>query len=242
MTRRNTLLIVASAILLAGFGWSFYATRTAVAEPLTLRFHAFVGDQPLVLNEMRYNNPGGEGRYKIRDFQLFISNIQLSGPSKSHTAKDSYHLLRFDGESAYAEITLPALDIDDFDEIHWGIGIDPKANGSLVIAGDLDPNNRMAWNWKVGYKFILLEGRLDTGQNLVPLVYHVGFDENYTPQSLPIVNSKAGQQGTVLNYKIDINALFAGPPPLDMAAVPTVKFDPDDTQLIAQGFKGLITN
>lgn len=241
MTRRAVFVTVISIILVVCYSW--WLNRAApVSKPLTLRFHAFVGDEPLVLNEMRYKNPGGEGRYKIRDFQLFISNITLSGTSAPHTVKDSYHLLRYDGESPYAEIRLPALNIEDFDEIHWGVGIDPKANGALVIAGDLDPNNRMAWNWQVGYKFILLEGRLETKEGLVPLVYHVGFDENYTLQSLPLGEITTDPHGNVLDYKIDISGLFAGSPPLDMATVPTVKFDPDDAKRIAEGFKNLITN
>jgi len=61
--------------------------------------------------------------------------------------------------------------------------VDPAANGSVAPVGDLDPNGRMAWSWDVGYKFVLFEGGLVLADTQYPLVYHVGFNENYTPLS-----------------------------------------------------------
>lgn len=234
------MLVVGGVSLLAVGGW-LYSASAPTQHPVSLRFYAYVGDERLTLNELRYNNPGGKGVYKVRDFQFFISNIRLTGPSANYTVEDSYHLVRFDGENPYAEIALPVLNIADYDTIHWGIGVDPKANGTIKIAGDLDPNNRMAWNWQVGYKFILLEGRLDEGDELVPLVYHVGFDENYTQQTLPFAQVATEDTGHVVRFKVDINALFSGGEPFDMAAIPSVKFDPDDARRIARGFEDLVS-
>jgi hypothetical protein len=36
-----------------------------------------------------------------------------------------------------------------------------------------------SWTWEVGYKFVLFEGTLVRGNGSVPLVYHIGFEENY---------------------------------------------------------------
>ena len=64
--------------------------------------------------------------------------------------------------------------------ISFGIGVDAAANTSIQSRGDLDPNSQMAWNWKVGYKFVLFEGGMKLNADGVqkPLVYHVGFNEN----------------------------------------------------------------
>ena len=60
------------------FAGAWYSYRAAQPGRLVLRFHPFVGEEALVLDAVRYANPGGEGRFKVRDFQFFISNITLT--------------------------------------------------------------------------------------------------------------------------------------------------------------------
>ncbi|SDE60470.1 MbnP family protein [Kordiimonas lacus] len=238
MTRAKTLLAV--TILSAALLWVFLEMKPAV-KPISLRFHALVDGEPLVLDDMRYQNPGGDGQFKVRDFQFYLSNIRLTGPGGDYVLPDSYHLLRFDGDQPYTEIRLPAMDASAFDAIHWGIGVDPEANGTIKITGDLDPNNRMAWNWQVGYKFILFEGGLEDSEGFLPLVYHVGFDENYTPQSLPFAAAAESGEETIVRFTVDIAALFRADGPLDMVTTPSVKFDRDDAARIAAGFPNMIS-
>ena len=96
---------------------------------------------------------------------------------------ESYHLVRFDGEEPAFAIVLHDVPRRNYERSEFGIGVDAAANRSLLQRGDLDPNGRMAWNWQVGYKFVLLEGQLLRGDASDPLVYHIGFDENYRPVS-----------------------------------------------------------
>ena len=161
-----------------------YATARCVdhaAQPvaLTLQFHAFVGAEPLVPNQLRYPNPGGEGSFEVRDFQFFLSNIRLAGDTGAYAEPDSYHLVRFDRAHAAYVVRLQNVPRRDYNRIEFGIGVDPAANRSIESRGDLDPNGRMAWTWDVGYKFVLLEGAFVREGARKPLVYHVGFDENY---------------------------------------------------------------
>ena len=169
--------LLALAAVLGITGWWLY--RAAQPVELALYFHPFVGPEPLVLNESRYPNPGGEGRFKVRDFQFFLSNIRLAGGTGAYTEPDSYHLVRFDGAEPAFVIVLHDVPRRDYQRIEFGIGVDAAANESLAQRGDLDPNGRMAWNWEVGYKFVLFEGTLVRGDASDPLVYHVGFEENY---------------------------------------------------------------
>ena len=225
-------------------------------QDLTLRFHPFVGNKPLVLNTQSYKNPGGNGEFSIRDFQLFISNIRLSFPGNSISEKESYHLVRFDGNKAFDQIVIPKIEISNLNQLTFGVGIDPKANGSLMFSGDLDPNSRMAWNWQVGYKFLLLEGTLTINNNPLPLVYHIGFDESYTELNFDISDETISKDG-VINLKIDLLRLFQNSAPerrklektlltinveyIDMSEMPHVKFYPEDVRVIAQGFHKFIS-
>ncbi len=231
--RKATLALLALVTLTAlavGAGW----WRHSAAQPsnLALTFHPFVGSEPLVLNGSRYSNPGGEGHFRVRDFQFFLSNIKLVGESGEFTEPDSYHLVRFDGAEPAFTIILSGVPPGDYQRIEFGIGVDPAANNSLEQRGDLDPNGRMAWTWEVGYKFVLLEGTLERGDTSIPLVYHVGFDENYTPVSIALPAR--------LDFRVDISRLFQGVATVDLIALPSVKFDETDARLLASNFSGMI--
>jgi len=237
MSKKIALLIAIAAVVLTIV---LTHDKTPTTKQLTLRFKPFVNNTPLVLHHQNYPNLGGEGTFIIREFQLFISNIKLTSNNSSYVEAESYHLLRFDGDNNYYEIVLPNIGASAYQQIEFAIGVDPKANGSITIAGDLDPNSRMAWSWDVGYKFLLLEGELTQHQQQIPLVYHVGFDENYTRLSFPI-NTATHVANSQLNFHIEISHLFGSENPIDLAEISTVKFDEDDAALIAGGFKSFIS-
>ena len=238
--RKVTLLVVlAVAAALGVTGWRLY--RAAQPVELTLYFHPFVGAEPLVLNEPRYPNPGGEGRFKVRDFQFFLSNIRLVGATGDYIESDSYHLVRFDGDEPAFAIVLHDVPRRNYERIEFGIGVDAVANRSLKQRGDLDPNGRMAWNWEVGYKFVLFEGALLRGDTSDPLVYHVGFEENYGPVSTELHSQLLDRRPALLDFRVDLLRLFQGSTNIDMAALPSVKFDRADAALLARNFAAMVT-
>ena len=69
------LLVLAAVAAIGVTGRRLYRARQPME--LTLCFAPFVGAEPLVLNEGRYPIPGAEGRFQVRDFQFFLSNIRL---------------------------------------------------------------------------------------------------------------------------------------------------------------------
>ncbi|MFT5635759.1 MAG: hypothetical protein ACI89T_001213 [Cognaticolwellia sp.] len=153
MTKSTKVTLVFCTLLLTAGLAIYYLWLRALPQDLTIRFHPYVGNKPLVLNSQSYKNSGGDGEFSIRDFQLFISNITLKFPKKTINEEESYHLVRFDGDSTFDQIVIPDIKIQNLRQLSFGIGIDPKANGFILFLGDLDPNSRMAWNWQVGYKF-----------------------------------------------------------------------------------------
>jgi hypothetical protein len=240
---RKTRLLVAAllavAVALGVTGWRLY--RAAQPVELNLYFHPFVGPEPLVLNECRYPNPGGEGRFKVRDFQFFLSNIRLMSATGAYVESDSYHLVRFDGEEPAFVIVLHDVPRRKYERIEFGIGVDAAANRSLTSRGDLDPNGRMAWTWEVGYKFVLFEGALLRGNASDPLVYHVGFEENYRLISTELHRERLDIRPARLDFRVDILRLFQGSTTVDMAALPSVKFDRADAALLARNFAAMVT-
>jgi methanobactin biosynthesis MbnP-like protein len=232
-------VLFALVALLGITGWWRY--RAAQPIQLALYFHPFVGSEPLVLNEPRYPNPGGEGRFKVRDFQFFLSNIRLTSGTGMYTEPDSYHLVRFDSAEPAFGIVLHDVPRRDYQRIEFGIGVDAAANKSLAQRGDLDPNGRMAWNWEVGYKFVLFEGTLVRGNGDLPLVYHVGFEENYRLIATELHREPLDSRPTRLDFRVDILRLFQGSTTIDMAALPSVKFDRADAALFASNFAAMVT-
>jgi hypothetical protein len=232
-------VLLAVTAALGVTGWQL--NRAAQPLELALYFQPFVGPEPLVLNKSTYPNPGGEGRFKVRDFQFFLSNIRLVSPTGIYTETDSYHLVRFDGEEPGFVIALHEVPRRNYERIEFGIGVDPAANRSLASRGDLDPNGRMAWNWEVGYKFVLFEGELLRDSASDPLVYHVGFAENYRPIEIKLRREPLAGHRSRLDFRVDLLRLFQGSTNIDLAALPSVKFDRADAALLGRNFSGLVT-
>ncbi len=230
--------VMGAAALFAAAGYLYNAAQPV---KLTLQFDAFVGAEPLVANEMRYANPGGQGRFEVRDFQFFLSNIRLVGDSGAYAEPDSYHLLRFDGGQATFVITLHTVPRGNYQRIEFGIGVDSAANRSIEPRGDLDPNGRMAWTWEVGYKFVLLEGTLASGGARMPLVYHVGFDENYRRLSFAFDTQRLRSRDASMAFRVDLQKMFTAHATIDMAALSNVKFDRNDAALLAGNYAEMIS-
>lgn len=239
MDRKLLKVLVAIALLLIG-AW-IYVYQTSQPGVVSLRFDAVVGEEPLALNETRYPNPGGAGLFRVRDFQFYLSNIVLHGKKNDYRVPDSYHLARFDNASGRYQLDLPGVPPDAYSAITFSIGIDDAANSSIASVGDLDPNSRMAWNWEVGYKFVLFEGALLDGDTVQPLVYHVGFSENRKILRFDLPESFAPGSPEPLSFTVDVMALFTGKVTIDMAALPNVKFDRADARSIAENYGEMVS-
>jgi len=90
-------------------------------------------------------------------------------------------------------------------------------------------------NVEAGQGLVLLRG--DTS---VPLVYHVGFDENYKLVSIELTDHPVESRSARLNFRVDVLRLFQGEANVDMAALPAVKFDRTDAARLARNFAAMI--
>ena len=229
------------AILIAAVGavgvW-FYANQAA-PKSLVLRFTPTYGSEAFAFGTA-YPNPGGDGEFSLRDFRLFVSNVVLMDGDQSHVVGDSYHLVRFDALNGSFEVRLDDLPLKKVDQIAFSVGLDEVANGSIETRGDLDPNSRMAWNWAIGYKFLLAEGSIAVDGKDRPLVYHVGFNENRRDLTFRSDGPVRLTSESELSFQIDIAQLFAGANLFDMAELSTIKMDRTDASLMADNFDAMI--
>jgi hypothetical protein len=241
MSRKKYLIPVLLLVIAAVAAALYLNSRPDPTVQLSLRFHPFVGEEVLELERGRYANPGGEGVFKVRDFQFFISNIKLVADNTEFREPESYHLARFDSEDGMYVIGLESVPRDRYDHIEFGIGVDPAANGTITSVGDLDPNGRMAWSWDVGYKFVLIEGGLEMGDRRIPLVYHVGFDENYMRVSIPLAAALFESREATLEFCADLLQMFKGAQTVDMSTLSNVKFDRGDARMLARNYAGMVS-
>ncbi|PCI78327.1 MAG: hypothetical protein COB20_06815 [SAR86 cluster bacterium] len=232
-----------TAITLAAFllAVSYTLLNTRPMETVSLHFEAVVDDDPLLFDQLLYPNPGGEGDFKIISFLFYLSNIKLVGAAENYVEADSYHLVRFDNRDNSFTIELENVPRQNYETIEFSIGVDATANNSINPIGDLDSNGRMAWSWDVGYKFVLFEGGLDLTKSLLPLVYHIGFDENYKSMAFTLDQPSSGSRLQSVNFEVDIMRLFTGNARIDMAGLPDVKFDKNDAKSIANNYAAMIT-
>ena len=215
--------------------------RSLQPASVHLRFIAVVGDEELVFDEHLYANPGGRGKFSVRDFLMYVSDIQLVGAEGTYSVPDSYHLARFDNESKTYEISIDQVPRDSYSRVTLSIGVDQEANESFAPVGDLDPNGRMAWNWEVGYKFILFEGSLVVDGERRPLVYHVGFSENRKTLHFDLSDPELVWSPEGLEFEVDLMSLFEGPQTIDMQELSSVKFDSTDAGVLASNYASMIS-
>lgn len=242
MPKRLPLVLLAALLVAGGLGL-YLALRPVPAGPLDLRVRAVMGEEPLQPGQGSYPNPGGEGEFTIRDFQFFLSNVRLVGEDAEYREPDSYHLVRFDSEDGTFAIELPDVPREEFTRLEFAIGVDSAANASYAPVGDLDPNSRMAWGWEIGYKFVLVEGRLDAGDAVLPLVYHVGFDENLRRVSLPL-DAGALVAGPPIELCADLMRMFAGgeaKEALDMRQTSNVTTERGASRLLADNYAAMVS-
>ena len=239
MNQRFLIGAIIAVAMIGVFSLVLLAAPGAGTSKLTLAFTAKAGDEPFVFDEYRYGNPGGEGTFQLRDFRLYLSNLELSDGIRRHVIEDSYHLVTFNNLNQTFELVLEDLPLKRIQSLSFIIGLDEEANNSVETRGDLDPNSHMAWTPETGYKFILAEGTMQVGEAQLPLVYHVGFDENRRPFKLDLPSSLRLSANAVVSMDVDVMQLFEGPNTIDMQSKPNVKMDRIDAALLADNATGM---
>lgn len=197
---------------------SVFACRDENPKPKTdlanlqIQLNNYFNNQPFVLGQ-KYTLPN-QDTVALTQFRLYLSHFSLKDKSGKnlYTAKSSYHLMEQTSFNSKKQITFTDLPNCRPDSLVFYIGIDSVKNYSTELEGDLDYNNGMYWDWKTGYKFLLLEGNYTAQSKQLPLVFHAGESSNYRRYSIALENTeiKTNQQN-LIKLMVKMENIFLKP-------------------------------
>ena len=82
------------------------------------------------------------------------------------------------------------------------------------------------------------------GSSAIPLVFHIGFSDNYKELSYPVdldLSDPAVNPDVALTFAIELSEIFKNPTPIDLHTLPNVMFDPEDVATIANNYVDMIS-
>ncbi len=165
-------------------------------------------------------------RFSLETFRLYISDLTLIGRDGEDTIIAETLLLDFieeevyktaHGEGIFKQFTVPT---GNYDGIRFGIGVPSSRNNNdptdYPSDHPLSVSQGMHWNWASGYKFVQIDGRIDssnlrTGPLDLGFIYHTGTNELYREMVyLDSEHAFAIEPGSELQFKmeIDLNRFF----------------------------------
>ena len=112
------------------------------------------------------------------------------------------------------------VDASNITRIKFFIGVDSVANNQseadFLDRPSIDPlslqNPSMHWNWNTGYKFLRIDGNVDTDGNGTidtPIAYHLGTDQFLKNFDIN-TNIRMVEGANVVSFILDLGALFTG--------------------------------
>ena len=166
-------------------------------------FSHFLNGEALELDGKVFTLPSGE-RFTPKKFKYYISNIRFENSENgdSYIVSEGYYLIDEAGKKEFS-ITVPT---GRYDKLSYYVGIDKERNLSTDQVGDLDPSNDMVWNWKTGYKFLVLEGEWEYGTSeRRGLVMHIGNNDPETELNFKQFTFDLASQGRSLGSDAMVN-------------------------------------
>lgn len=149
--------------------------------------------------------------------QFYLGGIKLTSTDGIETDLSSNYLLVKPGSGAQAVGT---INKERYAKIDFFIGVSPEDNDQTEMDFDAraedDPLARqepaMHWNWNAGYRFIRIDGLVDTDGDLVPetpMEYHLGTD-NFLREKTITLNEFLTENEDRIDLRLDIEELFTG--------------------------------
>lgn len=194
-------LLLSTFFLLASF-------IVTAQNDLVLNFNHKVGNEALISGQ-EYHQNDLDYSFSIRRLQYYISQIEIIHDGGQLTSIANTWILVNAFENA--NYNLGSFDIDQVEEIHYWIGVEPEVN-------HLDPTTypeghplalqdpSMHWGWASGYRFSAVEGKTGPGLVLSYEIHSIG-DDNYHQVKLPSSSLADGNQ-RLISIDADYMGLF----------------------------------
>lgn len=177
---------------------------------LNLSLEASVGDLAFVKNQTYTNAAGFD--YTLEGFRFYLSDISLIKDDGGEELVEGTWYFDAGGDWDNAQIEFPGGSYTGI-KFHIGVPADQNlGNPAVYESGDaLSIRRNMHWSWSIGYKFISIDGLIDSAGVRKGLIYHTGGDNAYKEMSLTSETFQIEDGGTVdFILDLDIAKVFEG--------------------------------
>ncbi len=216
-------------------------TQVCHSVPLTITISPTYNGEVLVLNDSLYTDYLGRS-FRVEMFKFYLSHLSIEHSSGDIIELDTLSLIDFSSSNYYYETVLSK---GTYNTIHFGVGLDSLMNASDPSAVDFDSplsiSQNTYWSWASKYKFLMLEGRVDTTQLGIPqstFSYHTGFDSMYRTIQLGLGAIDLNELGATIAINFALDSLLLG----DAGTIDFVEQDAAHSEINIEIFQTLSDN
>lgn len=185
---------------------------------LNVEIKHYFNDKMIEFDTDTYINEFGN-ELSVSKLRYLISDITL-------TKKDG-SIIEFENQYVYIDpsrnrdtFTLFGVDVGDYTNITYNIGVDSTTNHSDPTLFDADHPlslivHNLHWGWIDGYIFFSVEGNLHYMGNKQLFTYHLGFDRNL--KTISIDQNYSISENNILSLQFDLAKLFKSPNLIDQS-------------------------
>lgn len=164
------------------------------SSSLDLRLEVLHGNDPLDYDAFYPNALGNDIRWQV--FKIYLSDIHLKRSGQEDVEVADIIYLE---PSAMEDAMSFELAAGEYDSLIYHIGVPVSKNGTtdpdfqtnmFGPGHPLNINNGMYWAWATGYRFMIIDGRvdddpMDPDNDLSTFSFHLGLDTMYRRVSVP---------------------------------------------------------
>lgn len=204
-----------------------------------------VNNDPLVLQTGVYQNAHGDS-YSVTTCKYFLSNFKVRKKGGAVVNVPETYFLVDQGNNASLGFTLPSLDITEYDQVSFLIGVDSTRNVSGAQTGALDPSGQaqgMFWDWNTGYIMARMEGsspQIPTGSG--QFAFHMGGFKGahsvlrYVTLDLSTAANVQSNRTPEVHLKADVNKWFEGRAVVDFSQTYLIMSPGTDASRMADNY------
>lgn len=183
------------------------------SNTMEVRFSPSYQGQSLLLNDSVYDDYQ-DRKFRVEMFKFYLSHLMIENELGELVELNDVSLVDFSkGDFTHHSVVERGV----YSKLHFAIGLDSLANDSDPSLFDsehpLSISQNTHWSWASKYKFLMLEGRVDTlgnGDLDGIFSYHTGFNSMYREIVIPLNGIEVIEDSTIINIEFDLNKLVNG--------------------------------
>jgi hypothetical protein len=171
---------------------------------------------------------------KIDEIRYWVSNIKLyTADGLAYDDSDGYYLIEKTASNTREEISFADVPYGTYTKMQFSIGVDSARNDTLgANIGELSLSDGMFWAWKIGYKFLLMNGQYYSTDSSSYQDYkaHTGLNSYFITKevnlSAPLVLDETDEHE--IHFMAGLGRVFNAPNQLDVKVRDWQFFSPNE--------------